>query len=652
LSALAGLFGSRGSGGEEAIRSMLERMPWRGAEGVQIWEGRGAGVGCARHAWEFGADFAGRVGLLVSDDLVVAADATLYYLHDLWGALDQPEHRSRPTNPSEWVALAYRAWGPGLASHLEGDFAFLVWDRHAQRLVASRDFAGFRPLYYADDGTSLFIASTVAGIIGCSGVSKDLDLPVLAGLAGGLHGGSGPQTCYSAIRAVPAGHTLVWTPERGGRLTPHWSPPRWPDRPDLSFEEATGALRDLLRDAVDQRLVGSGVTTVSLSGGWDSTAVFAIAQDLLRDTPSNRSVKPISMSYPEGDPGREDELIERTTGAWDVAPHWLDAYDVEVLGRLESGAHRRDQPFTHLYETWNRALARPAPALGSHVQLSGYGGDQLFQVSEVYLADLLRRGRLGQLRKEAGAKGVTGLRPLVRWAVLPNLPRWLVHLLGNLRGQPLREFVERWIPTWFSPDFVRRSRLAERENPYLISAQPGSRAEAEWRWYILHPFFPLVSSVVAELALEEGVEVRAPLYDRRIVEFTSRRPWSDRSRGNETKRLLRAAIEGLVPDEVIAPRTHRTGVTSGLARRAFEGEFPTILRRMLDRPLRLAKMGIVEEDQFRLACRSILEGKPESEEEVIGAFYTVQAELWIRAHVPDPHRSERTGAAETSIGER
>lgn len=156
--------------------------------------------------------------------------------------------------------------------------------------------------------------------------------------------------------------------------------------------------------------------------------------------------------------------------------------------------------------------------------------------------------------------------------------------------------------------------------------------EAEWRWYITHPFFPMVSSVVAELGLEEGVELRAPLYDRRVVEFTARRPWSDRSQGPETKRLLRAAIKGLVPDAVIAPRPYRTGVTSGIAARAFDQELPGVVARLMEQPLQLAALGIVDERRFSDTCGAILAKKRVSENAVIGVFYTTQAELWVRAH--------------------
>src|SRR5690606_4084438 len=137
--------------------------------------------------------------------------------------------------------------------------------------------------------------------------------------------------------------------------------------------------------------------SIWLSGGWDSPAVFAAGQAALRASGDPRSLLPVSISYPPGDPGREDELIESIAMHWDVPIHWVDIRDIPFVDRPVERAAERDEPFGHAFEMWHRSLARGSRGVGAHVAFDGVGGDQLFQVSEVYFADLLRSGRLLEL---------------------------------------------------------------------------------------------------------------------------------------------------------------------------------------------------------------------------------------------------------------
>ncbi|MEZ4417132.1 MAG: asparagine synthase-related protein [Gemmatimonadota bacterium] len=590
-------------------------------------------VGAARKTWEWDDQPTGRPPVLVDGALTVAADATLYYRRALVDALGGETAGVTPErSASELIAAAYRRWGPDAVARLEGDFAFVLWDAERHTLVAARDFAGFRPLYWADLPGGVGVASTPGALLEL-GADSDLDLATVAAAAGGLHRAAGPETVYRGIRAVPAAHTLVWTSAQGVRLASHWSPPRWGAAPELPFEEAAQHLRALIADAVAERLSPTGATSCPLSGGWDSTAVFVIGEALLSERSSEQRLAPLSLTYPEGDPGREDETIRQTLQRWDAQTRWLDVEEIRLFDDLEERVAMQDLPFTHLYEHWNRALARGARAEDSRVQFSGYGGDQLFQVSNVYVAELVRRGRLGRAWKEWTLKGENSRKEFVRMGLVPLLPEPWFRLLTRLRGgRPLHRYLDRWIPTWFDPGLVEGLRLREREAERLPSAYPGTPAEQEWRWFVQDPYFPMVGGLVADFALEEGVEARAPLYDRRIVEFAASRPWTDLSLGRETKRLLRAACRGLAPDAVLAPRPYRTGVTSAYAERQIRLAFPGLLRRLLERPLALEGLGIIRAEPFRQACAPLLEerGIPNIQD-VMAIYYTLQTELWLRS---------------------
>ncbi len=589
-------------------------------------------MACARHMWEFANHLSGPVSLLDDGRLVVAADASVYYRSDLLDAMTagyagpRVDAVSAPT-PTHLIAAAYRRWGADFVRHLEGDFSFVVFDREEGRLIAARDFAGFRPLYVTELGAGLGVASSVGALL-VLGASEELDPVVLAALAGGLHRAAGPETAYRHIRAVHPGHTLTWSRAEGLQMHRHWEPPSWGRIQPLPFDEAAKRLRVLLADSIRERLAPGSTTSVPLSGGWDSTAVYAIGKWASPEA----HTAPISISYPEGDPGREDDLIRETLGQWSDTTHWLQVDDIDLFDGFESLVARQDLPFVHLYERWNRAIAEGGAEDGASVQFSGYGGDQLFQVSLVYLADLVRQGRVWKAWSEWRLKKGSGVKEFLRWAVVPNVPAGALNLWARLRGGRLHQYLDRPIPHWFDPEFVTRERLREREEIHLPSEHPGSHAEREWRWFLLHPYFPLVASLVADFCMESGLESRSPLYDRRIVEFCATRPATDLSWGIETKRLLREATRGLVPDAVLAPRPYRTGVTSAYANRQFEARFPEILKRLCAKPFRLAELGIIRADVFQSVCAPIIEGRSRlSPDQLLGMFSTVVTELWLRS---------------------
>ncbi len=628
MSAVAAWVSARREPSRELLALMLAVMGRRGTERAHVRTVGNGALAAGRYAWECSEGFAGSETVLQSNGLLVAADATLYYRGDLLRALGD-EKPGGGTN-SHLIAAAYRKWGTDLARHLEGDFAAVVWDSAAQRLVAFRDFSGCRPLYYAVNADRIALASAARALLQDPGVSDQLNLVALAGDAAGFLGTSGPETTYRDVTLLPAGHTLVWSAQTGPRTSAHWTPPRWQRRRHASFDEAAEALRGLLAGATRERLSPHGVTAVSLSGGWDSPSVFGAANAVLERHALPGTVLPVSVSYPEGDPGREDELISLIAERWNAPVRWIQAYDVPILDAAEAHAADRDIPWDHLYRRWNQRLGREARALDARVLLSGYGGDQLFQVSDVYLADLLRGLRWITLYREWKVKRSAGFRPFFRWAIGPNLgplalgvARWL------RRGRRLHGYVDRELPDWIRHDFVEETGLLSRERRHVPTRRVRSRAEAEAHWFLTEPYFPRVHSAVVSYALEEGVELRSPLFDRRIVEFAATRPWRDRSLGPETKRLLRAAVRGWVPDEVLAPRKFRTGITGGYAVHSVAETVAPIAKALLDGQLHLAELGIVEPVKFGAALERMLASKRSGLEHPV--FLTVQTELWLRA---------------------
>lgn len=630
MSAILAAFGEAEPLRDDRIHTMLDAMRVRGRDHVETWRDSTATIAVARHAWELEPAFSGNTLIVRDDRFVVAADAALFYHDDLRRRLRARSVAPAGETPAHLILAALHAFDTEASHFLEGDFAFVAWDRLQQRAIASRDFGGKRPLYYADLPAGIIFASSIGALLRHPRCPTDLDPVHLAGTAAGLFFSAGPGTPFSHVHTLPAAHDVTW--QNGTLHTPsrNFDPARFATTSTTPHDAAAEHLSHLLREATAERMPVDDATAVWMSGGWDSTSVFAAAQQAARLDPRLHPPHAVSISYPEGDPGREDELINQVAEFWNTPVRWIDIDDIPLLDRPAETAGLRDQPFAHLYEHWNRALARAARASGARVALDGNGGDQLFQNTDIFLADLARSGRWITLAREWRARPRAGFRAFFRWAIQPNLPPFALRAARTLRrGRRLRHYLERHIPAWIDRDFARRHDLAGRDAPFL--GRPGfpSHTTREMDWFLGNPFITRAFALLGEYALDADIELRSPLTDRRIIEFAFSRPWWERSSGTETKRLLRAAMKGALPRTVLAPRTHRTGITSGYSHRWMRNRFPTLFEHTTRKPLILEELGIINGTALRAAARDY----PTSGDAWVrvNLFYTLQTELWLRA---------------------
>jgi hypothetical protein len=234
------------------------------------------------------------------------------------------------------------------------------------------------------------------------------------------------------------------------------------------------------------------------------------------------------------------------------------------------------------------------------------------------------------MARECRARGVRDARTLFRWALQPLLSPFALRAATALRrGRPLRAYLERQVPPWITADFARRNALHERARTTPGRRRGESLSSVESRYYLTAPYFPRVYGCVSALAREEGVEVRSPLLDPRVIAFAAERPREERASERETKRVLRAAMKGIIPDEVLAPRRMRTGTTGRLFSRAMRSAGGDLIAEAT-RESRLADLGIVDPDALR---RGWQEWETNGDGNLgVALFLTLQTEFWTRAH--------------------
>jgi asparagine synthase (glutamine-hydrolysing) len=629
MSAILGLFNFDGRREPASVvREMLSRMHRRGDERSAVWSEDGAVLAVSRYAWESEPGFAGSAMVVREGDCLVAADASIYYQDDLRRRLGAAGAAVSGDTPSHLILAAYRAWGERCAEELEGDFAFVIWDRRRSRVICGRDHSGMRPLYYADLGETLIVASTMGALIAHPRCPEDLDLANVALDAAGLIFAGTTATCYRAVQALPAGATGTRTSQGGTRVS-YWWDPQVPSSPRrASFDSAAQELRSILGDAVEQRLHPEQSSTLWLSGGWDSSAIFGTGQQRLGAR--GDLLRAVSASYPAGDSARENELIQAIADHWKTSVHWMDGSALPLMDVSAPFARQRDEPYTFAFESLMRHLARATRETDSHVALNGNGGNFLFESSPVFLADLLAGGRLPTLLREWRAMNVKRerIRYFFKWAVQPLLPLGLLSGIGVLRGRHLHGTYERPLPSWLRPEFVSRHGLAERARRATPHASRGSRSGHELHWFMTHPVFPRLNAFTSGYPLEGGVELRAPLYDRRVIRFAAAGPWSERFSGGASKRLLRHAMRGLLPESVLADRPKRTGTLASYFARSLNALLPS-LERLFDQPV-VAELGIVDPVALRQDLETYRRGRGHLylREQLLSLAHV---ESWLRA---------------------
>ncbi|HEX9085292.1 MAG TPA: asparagine synthase-related protein, partial [Gemmatimonadaceae bacterium] len=499
MTAILALFGiGARTPGEHEVREALTCRARTTDKLIQVHSEPGATIGLATNATDSTHGAFGNGAIAVDDDYIVVADATLYYVPDLIRKLGRAVV---PTaSPSQLVLAAFRAFGTACTDHLEGDFAFVVWDRHAHRVHCGRDFTGRRPLFLAEWARGLIVATSLDLIASLPGFNPRVNNTAVGADAAGLLFSLDDETCMRGVRSLRAGYAAQWAPGETLRTERVWNPAPLNTSP-LAFDDAAEQLRELLANAVRERRSATAPTAVWMSGGRDSTAVFGAGMYSRHRDSTDHPLIPISRSHPPGDSGRENEAIDHIARFWQVQPHWVDAESIPMFPGFRNRGTWSAEPFAQPFEGLTRALASAGRQLGSPVALDGYGGDFLFQVSRIYLADLVARGKVRRAIRDWRAMDGAGegLRGFFCYGVQPNLPRWATRAIATARGgRPLRESMERTPPPWIAPRFILEHGLRDRFESLGPASQIGSStAERETRFYLSHQFFARVNSKMA-----------------------------------------------------------------------------------------------------------------------------------------------------------
>jgi asparagine synthase (glutamine-hydrolysing) len=469
-------------------------------------------------------------------------------------------HHFRSHTDTEVVLHLYEDEGPGCLTHLNGMFAFAIWDAAEYTLFAARDHLGIKPFYYVYRHNTFLFASEIKAILRTGLVEPQLNP---AGLADYLtfQFCLDDKTLFQHISKLLPGHYLQL--RANGQLTiqPYW---------DIDFTIDTDhtesyfqqKLAMLLEDAVRLQLRADVPLGAHLSGGLDSTTVSCLATSLLA-TP----IHTFSGGFkdaPQYDESAYASLAATSMGAihHEIFPTAADF--VEIMPRL---IYYMDEPAAGPGLFPQYFVSQLA---GQHVKvvLGGQGGDEIFggytRYLIAYLEACLRGGIEGS--HEDGKFVVTFE------SILPNLTQ--------LQGyESLLKYF--WQDGLFGPAEQRYFRLIDRSkdtyhliNPDFWAGQAGYSPFEAYRAWFNHPtcralinkmsrfdlkmFLPALLQVEDRTSMAVSLESRVPLLDYRLVELVASMPPMIKFKGGRSKHIFRQVVQDLVPPE-ISRRTDKMG---------------------------------------------------------------------------------------------
>jgi asparagine synthase (glutamine-hydrolysing) len=536
-----------GTSGQHAAERMVEALRHRGPDGEAL---RRIGPVSLAHTRLAIIDVAGGDQPLDSEDGRVTAivNGEIYNHRSLRSALEGQGHRWATNSDSEVVVHGYEEDGVDFVRHLNGIFAFVIWDDREQRLIAARDAFGVKPLYWWSDGTRVAVASEIGALLDAGLVRPAVDRVALDHYLACRFVPS-PRTLFEGVQKLPPASTLVLESGSAPRIS-SWREPPGP-RLDADDDELAAQLADRFADAVKRQMMSDVPYGAFLSGGVDSAAVVA-AMKLREATPPT--------TFTIGFPGHGDVVDERA----------LAAETARIVGTDHHETAMREADFlTELGRCMPR-LEEPCgiPSAPALLQLSRFAADDV----KVVLAGQGADEPHGGYGRHQAAALLRPLRLIPTAAARPAgslaraLPRAasarrVAHVLGG-RGdaQRLLRLVE------ISDAPVRTALLgpgAEAEHERLATAselvaEVEGRGLLEQALYVdTHMFLPDgILLCNDKMSMAAGLELRVPFLDLELMRFVERIPATRRMRPGRPKRLHKRAMERLLPAHIVRRRKH------------------------------------------------------------------------------------------------
>jgi asparagine synthase (glutamine-hydrolysing) len=499
----------------------------------------------------------GGIAVEVFPGLAIVADARIDNAPDLRRELGL----GPVVSTEKLIATAYRRWDEDCAAHLEGDFAFAIWDAHERRLLCARDPAGIRPFYYTHQRGIFWFAQSAGVLLRAHQHKMPLRDEALADfLYGRVIDAEG--TFFEGIRRLEPGHALVMRSDKLVR------------RRYFALSPAAHAGRDvaeefhhLLNEAVRKRSGGHERVGALLSGGLDSSSIACLLRNQ-RQADGEEKVPVFSMVFGEPERSNERPFVDHVLASGGFAAKVLELDGYKPLEGIETLLHDLDGPTHAPNLVCMGHVVRAAADDGVAVLLDGHGGDEVVSHGYGRLSELAAEGAWLKLWKEIrAAADVYGSSSL---ALTGRVAAGQSGRAGKIVTRLLAAFDRASRSAGAGPthlltrDLIDRSAFRDRLRRF---ARPEATTgeQDQHRAVLTSALQPYAFEVHAAFYRSMGLEARYPFWDRHLVAFCLGLPAHEKLSGGWSRLILRRAMAGTVPAPILA-RRDKVDFTVHLAR--------------------------------------------------------------------------------------
>jgi asparagine synthase (glutamine-hydrolysing) len=521
---------------KETIEKMTETLAKRGPDDTNTWFTVNAAFG---HKRLVVVDPKGGIQPMtrMKNDhaYTICYNGELYNTEDIRKELLRRGYQFQGHSDTEVLLTAYIEWQEQCLQFLNGIFAFAVWDEKRQQLFLGRDRLGVKPLFYRHDGSSLLFGSELKAILAHPDVKAEVNREGLAEIFGLGPSRTPGHGVFSGIDELRPAHALIFSRE-GLKVWRYWNVKS--DIHTDSVEETVEKIRFLLTDAVTRQLVSDVPVCTFLSGGVDSSAITAIAATAF-EKEGKGALHTYSIDYEENDkyfkandfqPNADGPWIEKMSQTFGTIHHRCVISQQDLANYLTEAVIVRDLPGMADIDSSLLWFCRKMKE-DFVVSLSGECADEIFGgYPWFHRPDDLARDGFPWMRSTEARAGL--LKD--EWKNKLNLQEYV--------QQRYNETIEE-VP-----------RL-EEENPLEAKRRELFYLNMIW-------FMTTLLDRKDRMSMGASLEVRVPFADHRLVEYVWNIPWEMKMYANREKGILRRALEGILPNDVLYrkkspyPKTH------------------------------------------------------------------------------------------------
>lgn len=470
------------------------------------------------------------------EEYEIVYNGELYNTQELRSELDSAGHSFCTHSDTEVLLHSYAEWGEKCVERLNGIYAFAVWEKHRGRLFLARDRMGVKPLFYATRNGSLLFASEIKALLKHPWVEPEVDREGIAQLmllGPGRVPGSG---VFKDICELLPGECGYFDPTDSSlRLRRYW---RLEDHPcEDSFEQAVEKVRYLVLDAITRQLSADVPVCTFLSGGLDSSIISAVADRYF--TERGERLHTVSVDYKDNEkyfkagkfqPNSDPAFIEIMKNSLNAEHHLVIIDTPELVQALYKAVDARDLPGMADVDSSLLLFCEEIKKIAT-VALSGECADEIFGGYPWYRDPEIRE-REGFPWAQSTIWRSGFIRPEVLGKVDPS------------------EYV----------DYYYRKTVSE--SSILPDTQKLERRMKQMMNLNVDWFMQTLLDRKDRMSMYSSLEVRVPFCDHRIAEYLYTLPWEYKDHNGYEKGLLREAMKGLLPEEVLwrkkspYPKTH------------------------------------------------------------------------------------------------